>query len=91
MSDLTPEACVAIAAHMNDDHAETVAAYARHFSKRSDVKAARISSVDAAGMMLEIDYGADRDSLRVSFDHELTSRADARATLVALAELVERA
>ena len=89
MSDLTPDAFAAIAKHMNDDHAATVAAYARYYGERTDVTSARITAVDARGIVLEMDHGADTSSMRIDFDHELTSRADARATLVAMAQLVE--
>ena len=89
MSDLTPQAYVAIAAHMNDDHPDAVVTYARHFGNRSRIDAARIIEVDALGMTIQAEFGDERWTQRILFDHELVDRADARKTLVALLERIE--
>ena len=90
MSDLTPEAYAAIAAHMNDDHPQAVVAYARHFGNRPNVEGARITAVDRSGITLEVESAGDRWAQRIPFDHELVDRADARATLIAMLETAER-
>ena len=90
-NDLTPEAFERMTAHMNDDHPDSLAAYARYFGKRTDVKSARIVKFDSTGITLEVDSGSERLPLRIPFDHEIVDRADARATLVAMVEQTEKA
>lgn len=89
-SDLTPEAFERMTAHMNDDHPDSVAEYARYFGKRADVTSARIVGFDAAGITLDVDSGGERWELRIPFDHQIVDRADARATLVAMVERTTR-
>jgi putative heme iron utilization protein len=67
-------------AHMNDDHADTVALYARHFAGAPEGKW-RLIGIDAEGFEL-----ADGDDVRrVFFDQPLMSAADLGATLMRLA------
>ena len=87
MSELNDEAFASIMTHMNEDHAEAVVAYAKYFGKQGDVAGARMVECDARGMTLEIVSGESRSKLHIPFDHELVDRKDARATLVAMAEL----
>ena len=54
---------------MNDDHAEAVLAYAKHYGGVSNPAAARMVSVKSKTMELEVD-GA---SLSIAFDHTLVS------------------
>ncbi len=77
---LTPAVSARICAHMNDDHAEAVLAYARHYGGISDPKAARMVAVDSEAMRLEVD-GAD---VSIAFDHPLSDSEDAHRTLVAM-------
>ena len=90
MNDLTPKAFERMTVHMNDDHPDSVAAYARYFGKRSDVRSARIVKFDSVGITLDIDSGTEHWTLRIPFDHEIVDRADARATLVAMVEQTEK-
>ena len=90
-SDLTPEAFERMTAHMNDDHADSVAAYARYFGKRADVSSARIIEFDRAGITLDVDSNGEHWELRIPFDHQIVDRADARATLVAMVDRIEKA
>jgi putative heme iron utilization protein len=91
LNDLTPEAFERMTAHMNDDHADSVAAYARYFGKRADVTGARIVKFDTTGITLDVDSAGERWELRIPFDHEIVDRADARATLVAMVDRIEKA
>jgi putative heme iron utilization protein len=77
---LTPAVSDRICRHMNDDHAEAVLAYARHYGGISTAEAARLLAVTPAAMELDVD-GA---SVSVPFDHTLSDSDDAHRTLVAM-------
>lgn len=81
----TADAALAICRHMNDDHADAIAAYARAFGGVPQVASARMTALDAHGMDLGIDTGGAHVATRVAFDHELQDADDARETLIALA------
>jgi putative heme iron utilization protein len=69
-----------ICKHMNDDHAEAVLAYARHYGGVREARSARMLAVVPEAMRLEVDGGV----LEVPFDHTLTDSEDAHRTLVAM-------
>ena len=77
---LTPAVSARICAHMNDDHADAVLAYARHYGGVTAPKQARMLDVKAEFMLLHVD-GTD---VPISFDHTLTDSEDAHRTLVAM-------
>ena len=69
-----------ICAHMNDDHAEAVLAYAQHYGGVSEPTAARMLAVKPEAMELEV----DGSNVSIAFDHTLTDSEDAHRTLVAM-------
>lgn len=69
-----------ICKHMNEDHAEAVVAYARHYGGAAAAQSARMLSISAEAMHLEV----DGTPLSVSFDHVLSDSDDAHRTLVAM-------
>jgi putative heme iron utilization protein len=77
---LTPAVSDRICKHMNDDHAEAVLAYARHYGGVASPTAARMLAVTPAAMQLEV----DGQPLEVRFDHTLSDSEDAHRTLVAM-------
>jgi putative heme iron utilization protein len=77
---LTPAVSDRICKHMNDDHAEAVLAYARHYGGREEAVTARMLAVEPEVMRLEV----DGTPLEVPFDHLLTDSEDAHRTLVAM-------
>ena len=79
---LTDAVSTRICKHMNDDHAEAVLApkHYKHYGGVSNPAAARMVSVKAETMELEVD-GA---SVSIAFDHTLTDSEDAHRTLVAM-------
>jgi putative heme iron utilization protein len=85
MERLTSDAAAAICTHMNDDHADAIAGYARTFGGLVDVAEARIARLDADGMDLEVQTPAGTQLTHIAFDHVLVDGADARATLIAMA------
>jgi putative heme iron utilization protein len=77
---LTPAVSDRICKHMNDDHAEAVLAYARHYAGITTARSARMLAVGADVMRLEVDGTA----VEVPFDHPLSDSEDAHRTLVAM-------
>ena len=69
-----------ICRHMNDDHAEAVLAFARHYGGISAAEQASMLSVRPEAMDLQVD-GA---TVTMPFDHSLSDSEDAHRTLVAM-------
>ena len=84
---LSPAVSDRICKHMNDDHAEAVLAYARHYGGVANPGAARMLAVTPEAMRLEVD-GA---SVEVPFDHTLSDSEDAHRTLVAMLRAMPQA
>jgi putative heme iron utilization protein len=82
---LTPEAGDAICRHMNDDHADAVAAYARVYGKVPGVQSAMMTRITGTAMELAVEAAAGPVVTRIAFDHVLADGADARDTLIAMA------
>lgn len=85
MADLDATAIAAILQHMNDDHADSVVAYARHFGEMTDVDSATLVGLDADCMRIVAFAGTEKSALVVDFDHPLRDAEDARDTLIAMA------
>ena len=83
---LTPDESDRICKHMNDDHADAVRAYARHYGGVANPGQARLVTVTPDSMELEVD-GA---SVIVAFDHHLSDSEDAHRTLVAMLRAMPR-
>jgi putative heme iron utilization protein len=83
---LTPAVSDRICKHMNDDHAEAVLAYARHYGGLSAAQQASLVAVRTEAMELEVD-GA---KVTVPFDHSLSDSEDAHRTLVAMLRALPR-
>ncbi len=77
---LTPSVSDRICKHMNDDHAEAVLAFAKHYGGAREACTARMLAVAPEAMRLEVDGAV----LEVPFDHSLTDSEDAHRTLVAM-------
>ena len=77
---LTADVSARICRHMNDDHAEAVLAYARHYGGISAPTSARMVAVTPEDMELEV----DGEAVRIRFDHNLSDSEDAHRTLVSM-------
>lgn len=77
---LSPAVSERICTHMNDDHADAVLTYARHYAGLSDARAARLLLIAPEAMELEV----DGERVRIAFDHRLSDSEDAHRTLVAM-------
>ncbi|MCP9943384.1 DUF2470 domain-containing protein [Cyanobium sp. ATX 6E8] len=83
---LTPAVSDRICKHMNDDHAEAVVAYARHYAGIEAATAVRMVAVGPEAMQLEV----DGQMVEVRFDHTLSDSDDAHRTLVAMLRAMPR-
>jgi putative heme iron utilization protein len=84
---LTSAVSERICKHMNDDHAEAVVAYARHYGGVEAPQQARMVAVRPEAMELEV----DGQRLAVAFDHTLSDSEDAHRTLVAMLRAMPQA
>ena len=71
-----------ICKHMNDDHAEAVALYAKAYGDLEGATAAKMLSIDAEGMNLEAQANGEEVPVRIKFDHTLKNAEDAHHTLI---------
>lgn len=83
MSDpFSPEVSERICKHMNEDHADAVALYARIFGNSPNTERAQMLSIDAQGMNLVAQIQSESIPLRIEFDHVLKDSEDAHHTLI---------
>ena len=75
------DAAADILAHMNQDHADALLAFARTFG-REEPEEARMVSVDRLGFQLRLRSGTRRSSCRIPFPREVTSAAACREVLI---------
>jgi putative heme iron utilization protein len=80
----SPEVSDRICAHMNQDHADAVALYAKVFGGVADVASAEIIKIDAQGMDLKVQASNAATPVRIAFDHDLKDAEDAHYTLIAM-------
>lgn len=75
------ESAAEIVAHMNDDHAEALATYARAFAGEH-ADEATMTAVDRLGFKLRVRSGERLHSVRIAFPREVRSAAAARSALI---------
>lgn len=73
-----------ICKHMNEDHADAVAIYARTYGNSPDTEAAQMLSINAQGMNLMTQVNGASVPVRIEFDHVLKDAEDAHHTLIAM-------
>ncbi|MGB7444626.1 MAG: DUF2470 domain-containing protein [Coleofasciculaceae cyanobacterium] len=71
-----------ICKHMNEDHAEAIALYAKVFGNSPETEAAKMLSIDAQGMNLKAEVNGSSLPVRIEFDHTLKDAEDAHHTLI---------
>ncbi|MBF2015664.1 MAG: DUF2470 domain-containing protein [Rivularia sp. T60_A2020_040] len=79
-----------ICKHMNEDHAEAVALYAKAYGDLEDATAAQMLSIDAEGMNLQAEVNGESVPVRIAFDHTLENAEDAHHTLIAMLKQVRK-
>ncbi len=79
-----------ICKHMNEDHAEAVALYAKAYGNLEDATAAKMLSIDAEGMNLQAQAKGEEVPVRIKFDHTLENAEDAHHTLIDMLKQVRK-
>ncbi len=80
-----------IVGHMNEDHADAVLNYARHFGGLADASAARLDDLDQAGMDITVTLPGGNVAARVAYARPLETPADAHHVLVEMAQTAAQA
>ncbi|NJN88441.1 MAG: DUF2470 domain-containing protein [Leptolyngbyaceae cyanobacterium SL_7_1] len=81
---ITPEISDRICKHMNEDHADAIALYAKVYGGMQQATAAAMVRIDPHGMDLMVQDGGGQTPVRIQFDHELQDSEDAHQTLIAM-------
>ena len=76
--------------HMNEDHANSVLAYAQHFGQCRDATAATLIDVTANDMTLKVLVTNDEKEINIPFDHPLKSGHDAHMTMVKMSKVAKK-
>ncbi len=77
--------------HMNEDHAEAVLLYAKAFGNCLEASAAKMASIDAQGMNLEVQVHDSTQPIRVQFERDLQDAEDAHQMLIAMVKQARQA
>ncbi len=81
---ITPAISDRICKHMNEDHSEAIALYARVYGNALETETATMNSIDPQGMNISAQITGKVVPVRVEFDHTLKDAEDAHHTLVAM-------
>ena len=73
-----------ILAHMNEDHADALVAYARAFTRATEAEEATMTGIDRYGFEMSVGTERGPRPARVAFDRPIATPEEARAALVAL-------
>lgn len=80
-----------IVGHMNEDHADAVLAYARHFGGLADASAARLDDLDRTGMAITVTLPGGQIPVRIAYSRPLEAPGDAHPVLVEMAAAAAKA
>jgi putative heme iron utilization protein len=78
---ITPAISDRICKHMNEDHADAIALYARVYGQVA-ANSAQMQSIDPEGMNLLAETDGGMTPVRITFDHTLQDSEDAHHTLI---------
>lgn len=81
---ITPAISDRICQHMNEDHSEAIALYAKVYGDAPQTETATMDSIDPQGMNLSAQIAGQTVPVRVEFEHTLKDAEDAHHTLVAM-------
>ncbi len=85
MSDkITPEISDRICKHMNEDHAEAIALYAKVFGDSPETETATMVSIDPQGMNLTAQIKGESIPIRITFERTLADAEDAHQMLIGM-------
>lgn len=88
---LSAEQVADMVAHMNDDHADSVLAYAQHYGACRAATAAVLLDVSPDAMRLRVQLPEAEREIAIAFDHRLESAHDAHMTMIRMSKAAKRA
>ena len=88
---ITPAISDRICKHMNEDHSEAIALYAKVFGNSPDAESARMMTIDPQGMDLTVQIAGQPTPVRIEFDHTLKDSEDAHQTLITMVKQARQA
>ena len=77
--------------HMNEDHADSVLAYAQHFGDRREASAAELLSLNNKEMQIRIETQSGAEDLSIPFSHTLKNGHDAHMTMIKMSKEAKNA
>jgi heme iron utilization protein len=83
-ADPLANAAAGILAHMNDDHADAVVAYAQGIARVADVESAKMTAVDRYGFDVAVATKSGPRAIRLAFDEPVSTTDEVRRAMVAL-------
>lgn len=81
---ITPAISDRICKHMNEDHGEAIALYAKVYGNTPQTETATMESIDPQGMNISASVAGEIVPVRVEFERPLKDAEDAHHTLVAM-------
>ena len=75
---------------MNDDHPDSVLAYAQHFGQCRDATAATLIDVTPDAMSLKVDLLSEKKAIKIPFERPLKSGHDAHMTMVKMSKVAKK-
>ena len=76
--------------HMNEDHADSVLAYAQHFGQCRDAAAATLIDVTADVMTLKVVVIDGEKEIIIPFEHPLKSGHDVHMTMIKMSKAAKK-
>jgi putative heme iron utilization protein len=76
--------------HMNEDHADSVLAYAQHFGQCRDAAAATLIDVTADVMTLKVVVINGEKEINIPFEHPLKSGHDVHMTMIKMSKAAKK-
>jgi putative heme iron utilization protein len=86
-----PDQLQRIVDHLNEDHADAVLGYARHFGRRPLAQTATLLGLDFAGLDVLVREPTGEHLVRVAFEPPLAAASEAHARLVQMARTARAA
>ncbi|MCM1982767.1 DUF2470 domain-containing protein [Lyngbya confervoides] len=81
---LTPAVSDRICKHMNEDHADAIALYAKHFGAVESSTGAILERIDAEGMDILVQQQDQAQTIRIPFERPLADSEEAHQVLIAM-------
>ena len=77
--------------HMNEDHADSVLAYAQHFGDRREASTAELLNLNNKEMQIRIETQSGAEDLSIPFSHTLKNGHDAHMTMIKMSKEAKNA